>query len=381
MKELREILNASQALEQQGKQAALATVVAVSGSSYRRPGARMLMTSEGPVAGGVSGGCLETDVFQRACLVLERGKPDLVTYDTTEDGDIVFGVGLGCRGIIQILIEPLVGPRPDFEFLAELLARREAGACATVFRRDGPGTAELGERLLLSETGECHDGLSDDELSRTVLADALNTLKTGQSQTREYAQANGAVEVWIEALTPAQSLVVFGAGHDAPPLVRLAKELGWHIVVADSRPAYATTERFPQADAVHALPPQEAIAQMTLDARTAVVLLTHNYHQDLALLERLLPLPLSYLGILGPKRRAERLLADLPAALRTGETLARLHSPVGLDIGADSPELIALSILAEIQAVTAGRPGGFLRERSGPIYSPTPPITHGVLSL
>ena len=371
MKELREILNAYQSLQRQGKPAALATVVAVSGSSYRRPGARMLMTLDGPVAGGVSGGCLETDVFQRACLVMEQGKADLVTYDTTEDGDIVFGVGLGCRGVIQILIEPLIAPRPDFAFLAGLIERRELGVCATVFRREGSGTARLGERLLLSETGDIHDDLNDSELARRVLTDAQVALTSGKSQTKEYDLTHGSVEVWIEALSPPQSLVIFGAGHDAPPLVRLAKELGWHVTVADPRPAYATTERFPQADAVHAVSPQEALSVVTIDARTAVVLLTHNYHQDLALLERLLPLSPRYLGVLGPKRRTERLLAELPAALQTDEALSRLHSPVGLDIGADSPELIALSILAEIQAVTAGRPGGFLRERPGPIYPPT----------
>jgi xanthine dehydrogenase accessory factor len=371
MKELREILKAYRSLEQQGKQTALATVVAVSGSSYRRPGARMLMTIDGPVAGGVSGGCLETDVFQRACLVMEQGKADLVTYDTTEDGDIVFGVGLGCRGVIQILIEPLLGPRPDFKFLAGLIEQRERGVCAMVFRSEDNSVARIGERLLLSEAGDIHNGLNDSELARRVLADAQSALTSGKSRTKEYAVADGSVEVWIETLLPPQSLVIFGAGHDAPPLVRLAKELGWHVSVVDPRPAYATAARFPQADAVHAVPLQEALSQVTIDARTAVVLLTHNYPQDLTLLEQLLPRPLAYLGVLGPKRRTERLLGDLPAALRTDEDLANLHSPVGLDIGADSPELIALSILAEIQAVTAGRPGGFLRERPGPIYPPT----------
>jgi len=137
MKELCEILDAYETIKQQGKTAALATVVAVSGSSYRRPGARMLMAADGWLAGGVSGGCLESDVLQRARVIMESGQPDIVTYDTTEDGDIVFGVGLGCRGVIQILIEPLTGDRPDFEFLTSLARRREAGVCATVFRSEG----------------------------------------------------------------------------------------------------------------------------------------------------------------------------------------------------------------------------------------------------
>lgn len=372
MKELREILTAYEAIHRQGKIAALATVVAVSGSSYRRPGARMLLTADGWVAGGVSGGCLESDVFQRARAVIEVGRPDIVTYDTTEDGDIVFGVGLGCRGVIQILIEPLTGSRPDFEFLTNLVQKREAGVCATVFRSEGDNPMRLGDRLLLSQTGSVDNGLADEGLAADIRSDAADLLASGKSCVREYAMSGGSVAVFYEMLTPPQPLVVFGAGHDAPPLVRLAKELGWHVTVADARPAYATPERFPEADAVLVCPPEEAAARLSLDARTAVVLMTHNYLHDRALLEQLLPSPVRYLGVLGPKRRMERLLSELPPSAVTGEALSRLHSPVGLDIGADTPELIALAIIAGIQAVAAGRRGGFLRDHSGPIYPPEP---------
>ena len=381
MKELREILLAYEALCRQGRPAALATVVAVSGSSYRRPGARMLLTADGWVAGGVSGGCLESDVAQRARVVLESGQADIVTYDTTEDGDIVFGVGLGCRGVIQILIEPLAGDRPDLDFLAGLARRREAGVCATVFRSEGGASARLADRLLLSETGEGHDGLTDAGLAARVRVDAGDVLRSGVSRGREYALSGGSVSVFLEALAPPQPLVIFGAGHDAPPLVRLAKELGWHVTVADARPAYATAERFPSADAVVVCPPEEAASRLTLDARAAVVLMTHNYLHDLALLERWLPCPILYLGVLGPKRRTERLLGEMPPGLVTDGALMRLHSPVGLDLGADTPETIALAIIAGIQAVAAGRPGGFLRDRTGPIYAPEPPILPATVGI
>ena len=264
MKELREILAAYEALRRQGRPAALATVVAVSGSSYRRPGARMLLATDGWVAGGVSGGCLEGDVLQRARVVMESGVADIVTYDTTEDGDIVFGVGLGCRGVIQILIEPLTGDRPDLEFLAVLTTRREAGVCATVFRCEGGASARLADRLLLSETGNVYDGLTDAELAARVRVDAGDVLASGRSCAREYALSTGSVSVFLEALVPPQPLIVFGAGHDAPPLVRLAKELGWHVTVADPRPAYATSERFPQADAVVVCPPDKAAVRLPL---------------------------------------------------------------------------------------------------------------------
>ena len=373
MKELREILEAYAALRRQGHPAALATVVAVSGSSYRRPGARMLLAADGWVAGGVSGGCLESDVLQRARVVMESGQPDIVTYDTTEDGDIVFGVGLGCRGVIQILIEPLAGDRPDFDFLLSLVQRREAGVCATVFRSEDGARVGLGARLLLSELGDIRDGLADAELSARVRADAGDVLASGRSGTREYALSKGSVSVFLEVLPPPQPLIIFGAGHDAPPLVRLAKDLGWHVTIADARAAYATSERFPQADVVLVCPPEEAASRLPLDGRTAVVLMTHNYLHDRTLLEQWLPSPVRYLGVLGPKRRTERLLGEMPTGLVTDEALSRLHSPVGLDIGADTPELIALSIIAGIQAVAAGRSGGFLRDRVGPIYSPETP--------
>jgi len=375
MKELREILTAYEVIRRQGKLAALATVVAVSGSSYRRPGARMLLTADGPIAGGVSGGCLESDVFQRARAVIESGQAAIVTYDTTEDGDIVFGVGLGCRGVIQILIEPLTGARPDFEFLSCLARRREAGVCATVFRSEGDTPMRLGDRLLLSRMGSIYDGFADAALAARVRSDAGDALASGKSGVREYAAPGGSVAVFLEAIMPPQPLVIFGAGHDAPPLVRLAKELGWHVTVADARPAYASAEHFPQADAVLVCPPDEAASRLPLDSRAAVVLMTHNYLHDRALLEQWLPAPLCYLGVLGPKRRTERLLSELPPGMVTPGALSRLHSPVGLDIGADTPETIALAIIAGIQAVAAGRPGGFLRDRSGPIYPPEAPAT------
>jgi xanthine/CO dehydrogenase XdhC/CoxF family maturation factor len=370
MKELRDILSAYEVVRRQGTPAALATVVAVSGSSYRRPGARMLVNTRGWVAGGVSGGCLESDVLARARSVMESGRADIVTYDTTEDGDIVFGVGLGCRGVIQILIEPLTSSRPDLAFLSGLVQKREAGVCATVFRNEGSARAHLGDRLLLSGTGRVYDGLADAALAAHVRADAGDALASGKSRVWEYVLPGGSAAVFLEVISPPLPLVIFGAGHDAPPLVRLAKEMGWHVTVADPRPAYAAAERFPQADAVLLCPPEEAAARLCPDARTAAVLMTHNYGHDRALLEQLLPSPLRYLGILGPKRRTERLLSEMPCGMVTDEALSRLHSPVGLDIGAETPETIALSIIAGIQAVAAGRPGGFLRDRPGPIYPP-----------
>lgn len=362
MKELQDILKAYEEAAARGEAAALATVVQVNGSSYRRPSARMLVTQAGAVAGSVSGGCLESDVVRQAKQVLQTGQAVTVTYDTTADSDIVFGVGLGCQGVIEILIERVT---PEFAaFLAGQLRNRRRGVLATVFRGEG---ALVGSRLCLRDDHSLCGNMAESEWIGRVREDAREALRSGVSRVHSYGQT----DVFIEVIEPPTPLVIFGAGPDAGPLVRLAKELGWHVIVVDERPEAATSARYPLADAVFACPPESVAGRIALDARTVAVLTTHNYLQDLRLLETLLPSPVRYLGVLGPKRRAERMLADLAkqGLMPTEEQLGRLHSPAGLDIGADTPEGIAFAIVAEICAVLHGRGGGPLRERAGPIYS------------
>ena len=364
MKELQDILRAYGDVAARGEAAALATVVQVAGSSYRRPGARMLVTQAGRLAGSVSGGCLESDVVQQAQRVIGSGEAVLVTYDTTDDGDIVYGVGLGCRGVIHIVIERLT---PEFaEFLTGLMRDRTRGVLATVFRAEG---LPVGSRLCLRDGWPPRHDLAEGDLADRVREDAREVLHSGVSRVQSY----GPTDVFVEVLEPPVPFVIFGAGPDAAPLVRLAKELGWHVTVVDERPALADPARFPLADAVLACPPESIAERVGLDARTVAVLTTHNYLEDLRLLETLLPSPARYLGVLGPKRRAKQMLADLgkQGVTPTAGQLRRLHSPAGLDIGADTPEGIALAIVAEISAVLAGRGGGLLRDRTGPIYAPS----------
>ena len=372
MKELRAIVGALEQARSDGKASALATVVEVRGSAYRRPGARMSITAEGQTTGAVSGGCLERDVILRARRVIERGESTLATYDTTDEDDIAFGVGLGCRGVIQILIEPL--PRASepshLPLLEELLRRREPGVLATVWRVEGQMVAKVGSRLLRSRRGRLWDDMGDPELAARIDADAREALRTGRSATQLYRLRAGEAEVFLELLRPPVPLVLFGGGPDAVPLVQLAGALGWHVTVVDGRPAAASRARFPRADAVHLCRPEQVREQVRLDPDTVAVVMTHNYLTDLRLLELLLPSPVRYLGLLGPKSRAERLLQELSQAgvVATEAQLARLHAPVGLDLGADTSEEIALAILAEIQAMLAGRAGGPLRDRPTPIH-------------
>ncbi|MBV9851985.1 MAG: XdhC family protein [Armatimonadetes bacterium] len=366
MKELQEIAWAWEALRRQGQSAALATVVRVDGSAYRRPGARMLVEPDGQTVGSVSGGCLEADVVLRAQRVRETEESAVVTYDTTDDSDILLGVGLGCRGVVRVLIERLSPQCDDAITLpAGLLRGREASALATVYHAEGATGLRVGERLLLGADGR--------EIGHPALrAGARRALDAGKSACRTIRVAGGHAEVFFEVIWPPRPLVIFGAGQDAQPLARLAKEVGWHVTVADSRPALAVPSRFPEADAVLVSPRDGLPASLALDERTAAVVMTHNYLQDRALLAALLPSPVWYLGVLGPKRRTELLLAELreDGLIITDAMRARLHGPVGLDIGAETPEGIALAIVAEIQAMATGRAGGLLRERSGPLYSP-----------
>jgi xanthine dehydrogenase accessory factor len=377
MKELELIGREVEKLRAAGKSAALATVVSIEGSSYRLPGARMLIAGTDWMAGSVSGGCLEGDVVLRAREVLEKNQPLVVTYDTTSDEDIVFGVGLGCRGIIKVLIEPVTPQRADadlVDFIKRCIDGRQTGVVATVIGVDGKTGAQPGSRLVRDASGDVKADIADAALKSAVEAYVERIQTSGVSHSTRFDLANGRAEIFVEIVRPPLPFVIFGAGHDALPAARLAKELGWHVTVVDHRAAYATVERFPLADEVIIASPREIPGRVRLDSETVTLVMTHNYLRDLELLKILLPSPVRYVGLLGPKRRADELLAELErqSISATPEQRRRLYAPVGLDLGAEGPEGVALSILAEIQAVIAEREPGHLRERRGSIHGLEP---------
>lgn len=358
---------------------AMATVMNVRGSAYRRPGARMLMTADGRAAGMISGGCLENDVRERARKVMVSGTPVLVAYDSTAPDDIVFGLGLGCNGIVHVLIEPLAAGDDTglLSFLSSCVARRQIGRVATVFKSD---EVPIGARLMRWPDGSVTSNFHDPALSAALLQ-AFHETAARRTALRRIELSDGrAVSILVEAVTPPVPLTIFGAAEDAIPVAQLAKSIGWHVTVIDARPAYATAERFPFADAVHCLRPESLLEspRVVLPPESVVMIMTHNFNHDKALLRVLLPRPLRYLGILGPKSRTGRLLDELgdEGCAVTHEHLARLHGPAGLDLGAETPEEIAISIVGEIQAVLAQRQGGALRDRTAPIHEPVDqPIT------
>ena len=392
VKELQSIIDAARVLEQRGAQAALATVVNVTGSTYRRPGARMLIAADGQTVGSVSGGCLERDVLNQARRVLQRNKPRVVTYDSMSDDDIVWEFNLGCNGIVDVLIEPLPhnGKRGLLAFLADCLNHRHTGIVATVFGVEGHVKAAVGNRLMLSKQQSAIHDIGDGDLAEAIRIDSRHALDSGTPKVTMYELSAGRAEVFIEVIQPPVPLVIFGAGHDAVPLVRFAKELGWHVTVVDPRPGYATRQRFPLADILVVCRPGEVHEHIEIHRGTVAVVMTHHYLHDADLLRTLLPLPLRYLGLLGSKRRTQRLLheARTEGVLLSESNLDLVYGPIGLDIGADTPEEIALAIAAEIQAVLAGRSGGMLRIREGPLHEQSPAANaitlsgtiHGVVS-
>ena len=382
-KELQGIIEAREQARAQDRAVALVTVFKTTGSTYRRPGARMLVlpTTGAPATetvgadglGSISGGCLEDDARERGRETLATGQAVSVVYDTTAEADILFGSGVGCQGVVHALVQPL--PLDDsadpLACLARALRGRCAGAMATVCASDDPSQAALGQFLWLDEGGQASGTLTG-SMFTAVAADAEVILKSGCAALRVYSlPGGGRVEVFIDAVRPPRSLLICGAGQDAVPLARLGKDLGWRVRVVDGRRAYVTRERFPAVDELTVCPPREFSQRLSVEPGEAVVLMTHNYLHDKEFLRAVLASNAAYIGILGPRRRTERLLSeltDLPGPILGKRSLARVHGPAGLDIGAEAPEQIALAIVAEIEAVFARRQGGVLKRRRAPLH-------------
>ncbi len=371
MTETQTIIEAYRRARAESPLAAIATVVRVDGSAYRRPGARMVVSATGRTTGVISGGCLDGDVRQRAARVMQTGRPILMEYDTTTDDDVTWGLGLGCNGIVHVLIEP-AGSSTDelMRFLETCSTSQHRAAFATVVRSE---IADLppGTRVCLwPDDSPARDaGAPASAITQRILADLRSAVRMGVSLSRRYG-TNQDVEAFIEVVEPRIRLVVFGAGADVIPLVAIASRLGWHTTVVDTLARARSVDRFPEADAVVLCRPEEVDARVTVTASTAAVLMTHNVSHDLKVLEVLLNSPAGYIGCLGPRARTRRLLSNLPAEsiAQAHFRLDRLHAPTGLDVGAEAPAEVALAIAAEVLSALRQRSGGPLRQREGSIH-------------
>jgi xanthine/CO dehydrogenase XdhC/CoxF family maturation factor len=351
----------------------LATVVDVQGSSYRLPGAKMLILRSGAAFGTVSGGCLESDVHERAKRVLASGRPSVFRYDTTGNETSVFSLNMGCRGIVRILLEPVGKESPIIDTLRRVDQHRQKFVVVTLLDGEDREDTQIGGRIICNEAGEfVYDRLSTDLPVADEVRQACKSLlrNGGGYGFKSYESSDTAFEFSFETLKPAVALMIFGAGADACPLAEIAHNLGWHAYVADHRSAYLTGERFPNARDLFLQTAEDTSVPFEPDAMTAAVIMTHNYARDREILSTLLKTDAFYIGALGPKRRTGQLLSELRdrGEFIDAGSLRRLFAPIGLDIGADTPEAIAVAIAAEVQSVLKSRNGGFLRERNAPIY-------------
>jgi xanthine/CO dehydrogenase XdhC/CoxF family maturation factor len=372
MKEIKEILEKVATFGPDDR-AVLATVIDVQGSGYRLPGARMLMLQNGDTFGMVSGGCLEADVLERAKKVLTSGRSEVFTYDTRNEEDSVFSLNMGCRGVIRILLEPVDRKSVLIAHLRGVREDRKERTIATLISSDVRSNVELGGRVFCEGEGN----LTTDNLPaslenlESLRSECVNFYESGGAYDfRTIETPEGSFEFAFESINPPISLVLFGAGADAIPLARIASDLGWQISVFDHRPAFLTKERFAEADRLIMHNDENPIETIHGDKRTVAVIMTHNYEKDSRVLPLLLASNVAYIAALGPKRRTDQLLSEAAANGNsfTPEQLDRLYAPAGLDIGADTPEAIALSIAAEIQSVLKARGAGHLRDRKGSIY-------------
>ncbi len=373
MKELRALVESYDRLKTEGIASVLATVVHVEGSSYRRAGARMLVDAFGNLTGAISGGCLEGDSLRKALLVMEQGNNKLVTYDTSDEDDALIGAQLGCNGIIQVLFEPL--DYSDADNAVELLRRPLQSECpAVVWVGYCPGRAsESPGTVRVSLEGEAAGGrgLPHGQL-QPLDSLAAEVLQKGQSLVAELnTRDRVSLRYFLQFLQPPPHLVLVGAGNDAVVLSAQAGLLGWKVSVIDGRSTHATEDRFGSSCQVIVSRPEASLEQLQLAPRTCFVLMSHNYNYDKDVLRLLLGLPgIPYIGMLGPRKKFERMKDELASegTVLSPEDTGRIYAPVGLEIGAETPEEIALSVLAEVQAVLNRSKGGFLRERQAPIH-------------
>lgn len=363
VRESAELATAIDEILETGRSAVLATVVEITGSAYRRQGAKLVIGSDGDFRGMISGGCLEPEVARAASRVFETGQAATEVFDLTEDA--IWGLRLGCGGVVRVLLEP-IGRDPVWERWRGALRTGERAVRAVICAPE-PESEALG-RWLFVAPGESPAGpLAREALGREVIPVALEMLGRPLPQSRIYTSGNS--HVFMDVNRPPLELVVFGAGMDAVPVVRLALSLGFSVNVVDPRPSVNRPERFPGARTTISHPTEFA-EKVAMTAGSYALIMNHQLDRDGAGIRYALESGALYVGVLGPRPRFRKLMDELAdEGFRPGrDALDRIHNPVGLDIGAEGPEQIAVSILAEILAVHNGFGGGFLAARSGGIH-------------
>lgn len=363
---MRDILPEIERWQQDGEAIALATVIRATGSAPRPAGGKLAVTPSGRMSGSVSGGCVEGAVYELALDVLKSGQPQVARYGISNE--LAWDVGLSCGGTIEVFVEPFQGGFRDAinDELRHAIIQEEEVALATVV-----SGAAIGAKLLTYADGRRTGTLGDPRLDDAVATDALELLVQGEAGTSTYPTGDAEIDIYIESYLPPRRLVIVGAAHIAIPLVNSARELGYRTTVIDARELFATRERFPHADELIVAWPDEALATLPLGPQTDIVLLAHDPKFETPALDVALRSRASYIGAIGSRKTSAERKERLRESGFSEEQIARLHGPVGLDIGAKTPAEIAISILAEIIAVRDGRDQRWIPSRSAMLPTAT----------
>ena len=349
----RSIIDAAARLRRTREPHLVATVVRVQGSTYRRPGARMLLTHFRWISGSVSGGSLEDDLATKGWQRTRDGEAVVVRYDSRSPAglneDVRAAFGLGCDGVVDVMLERGGTPgRVDpMQFAETCIRSQRRGAVATVIRSEAPGIRP-GTRVAVMDRDEAQGDRFDTVLRAGMIADARAAIATGESCNRTYRSDLGNVDVFVEAIMPPPRMFVFGTGHDAVPLIALVKTLGWEVCVCTDEPREVVRQRFATVDEIITGSPLEIAARVDECDRAVAIVMSHDNDVDRRNLGMLVSTNCRYIGVLGPRTRTQRMLAELGQGLQ-GDT--RIHAPLGLDLGADTPQEVALAIVAEVQSV------------------------------
>jgi xanthine dehydrogenase accessory factor len=356
---------------EEGRAFAVATVVTVGGSAPRGPGAALAVDDRGTVIGSVSGGCVEGAVYDLCVQALQDGRTVLERFGYSDED--AFAVGLTCGGVIEVLVTPMGTDAPDRKVFMTALSAAARGAAAAVARVARGPEELLGRALLVHPDGSYEGGLGGHpELDRTAAAEARALLAAGRTGTVEVSpdgsRCPGGLTLFVESSVPPPRMIVFGAVDFATALVRVGKFLGYHVTVCDARPVFATRLRFPEADDIVIDWPHRYLRRTGTDDRTVLCVLTHDAKFDVPLLESALRMPVAFVGAMGSRRTHEDRARRLREVGLSERELARLRSPIGLDLGARTPEETALSIAAEIVAAREGGTGAPLTGSRTPIH-------------
>ena len=365
MKEIKSILNLYNTLKSSEEKCAIAQVVRVEESSYRREGARMIVFESGVFEGGISGGCLEGDALQRSQVAILKQQPSIVTYDTSKEKEI--GVGLGCNGVIDVLISPISEHSEMMDILQKCVSERSEHIIVTVTALNGNWDSVTLGQSYYYDSGKaglenCHNPILKD----FILSKIEEVHLKRKSKTFHYSQEGSEASIFVEIIPPAFHLAIYGDNYDVYPLLEMAAVMDWEVSLVGN----IQKLKKQKLQSVSNLYPKETEARPDIDNRTAILLMAHDYKTDMANLQQLIKSPAPYIASLGPRKRFEKMIAELEkqGIVFSDEEHQRIFAPCGLEIGANTPEEIATSIFAEILSVFSGKSGGMLRKKSGPIH-------------